>query len=351
MFRRSFLQIAFLCALGAAIGAPAFAQLLNGSTNPPQTQKPPADGDGLSVPPDAVDKIPRQTAIIVKGAEPSASDIATPLPEDGAVTKNVYQNRYFGITYTLPAAFAAPFTGPPPTDSGQYVLAQLAPADGPKSPVKGTVMITAQDMFFSPTPTHSALELVKFTREHLPDYYEVERAPAEVKIAGHNFVRFDYKSPVAGLHWYVVATQIRCHAIQFVFTSQDTKLLDSIIEDMNRMQLPDDASVTAGKGGGPVPVCMPGYASAAHIVHKVDPVITGNRFNQIPARIIIDKKGKVRHVHLLSAFADQSTAITDALMQWTFEPLVRDGKPVEVETGILFRARVAEAPKSISVND
>jgi hypothetical protein len=349
MFRRSLLQLAFLCVLVAAVGSPAFAQLLNGSTNPSKPQAPPTDGDGLNVPPDAVEKIPRQTAILVKGAEPSASDSSTPLPEDGAVTKNIYQNRYFGITYPFPPVWAEPFSGPPPSDSGQYVLAQLTPDT--KSPVKGTVLITAQDMFFTPTPTHNALELVKFSKEHLPDYYEVERAPTELKIAGHNFVRFDYKSPVAGLHWYVLATQIRCHAIQFVFTSQDTKLLESLIDDMNRIQLPDDANVTAGKGGGPTPVCMPGYVTAAHIVNKVDPVITDNRFNQIPVRIVIDKKGKVRHVHLLSAFPDQSAAITEALMQWTFEPLVRDGKPLEVETGILFRARTSEAPKSTSVND
>jgi hypothetical protein len=206
-------------------------------------------------------------------------------------------------------------------------------------------------MFFSLTPTHNALELVKFSQKHLPDYYEVERPPTELKIAGHNFVRFDYKSPVAGLHWYVLATQIRCHAIQFVFTSQDTKLLESMIEDMNRMQLPDDANVVAGKGGGPAPVCMPDYATAANIVNRVDPILVDNRFNQIPVRIIIDKKGKVRHVHLLSAFPDQSAAITEALMQWTFEPLVRDGKPLEVETGILFRARASAVSKSTSIND
>ena len=167
-------------------------------------------------------------------------------------------------------------------------------------------------------------------------------APAELKIAGHDFVRFDYKSPVAGLHWYVLATQIRCHAIQFVFTSQDTKLLDGMIEDMNRIQLPDDASA---------PDCVSNYATAANIVYKVDPVITDQRFNQIPVRIIIDKKGKVRHVHLLSAFSDQAAAITDALMQWTFAPRMRDGKAVEVETGIMFRSRASDTPRSVTTND
>jgi len=343
MFRRVFLQLAFLCTIVAALGTSAYSQLLSGPTSPaPKTQPPPSDGDGLNVPPDQVEKIPRQEAILVKGAEPSASDHSTPVPEDGAVAKNIYQNSYFGITYPLPSDWTEAYKGPPPTDSGSYVLAQLIPASSFKGPLKGTVLITAQDMFFSLTPTRSALDLIKFSRDHLPSFYEVERAPTEMKIAGHTFVRFDYKSAVAGLHWYVLATQIRCHAVQLVFTSQDTKLLESMIEDMNRMKLPDEGSA---------PDCVAGYATNANIVYKVDPVLTDHRFNQIPVRIIIDKKGKVRHVHLLSAYPDQAAAITDALMQWTFEPRMRDGKAVEIETGIVFRSRVSEAPKSTSTND
>ncbi|MGA7566788.1 MAG: energy transducer TonB, partial [Terriglobales bacterium] len=55
-----------------------------------------------------------------------------------------------------------------------------------------------------------------------------------------------------------------------------------------------------------------------------------------PVRIIIDKEGKVKHIHLISAFPDQAKAITDALEQWKFRPYAIDGKPAEVETGILF---------------
>jgi hypothetical protein len=72
------------------------------------------------------------------------------------------------------------------------------------------------------------------------------------------------------------------------------------------------------------------------VIQKVEPVLTDRRFNSIPVRIIISKEGKVKHIHFLSAFPEQSKAITDALMQWQFKPYLRDGKPVEVETGILF---------------
>lgn len=56
----------------------------------------------------------------------------------------------------------------------------------------------------------------------------------------------------------------------------------------------------------------------------------------MPVRIIIDRKGRVKHVHVLNAFHEQGRAITDALMQWTFKPFIHNGKPVEVETGVLF---------------
>jgi hypothetical protein len=69
---------------------------------------------------------------------------------------------------------------------------------------------------------------------------------------------------------------------------------------------------------------------------KVEPVFSQAKFNPVPVRIIIDKKGKVKHIHFLSAFPDQAKAISDALGQWKFKPYVREGVPVEVETGIMF---------------
>jgi Gram-negative bacterial TonB protein C-terminal len=58
--------------------------------------------------------------------------------------------------------------------------------------------------------------------------------------------------------------------------------------------------------------------------------------NRLQSRIVIDKYGKVKHVHVISAFPDQAKAITDALLQWEFRPYKRNDEPVEVETGIMF---------------
>src|SRR6202011_1979213 len=98
-------------------------------------------------------KLPENT-ILIKGAEPSASDSKTPLPEARKVANNVYENRYFGVSYRLPDDWSEPFSGPPPSDSGGYVLANFVPSKTFKSPNKGTILVTAQDLFFSRHPAH-----------------------------------------------------------------------------------------------------------------------------------------------------------------------------------------------------
>jgi hypothetical protein len=61
-----------------------------------------------------------------------------------------------------------------------------------------------------------------------------------------------------------------------------------------------------------------------------------HRFNPIPVRLIIDRYGRVKHIHIISAFPEQAKIITDALLQWEFKPYIKNGEPVEVETGVMF---------------
>jgi hypothetical protein len=274
--------------------------------------------------------------ILVKGAWSSASDSVTPVPEGGSVANHVFNDQYFGLTYPLPKDWIEKYKGPPPSDSGRYVLAQISPGDTFKGPAKGSILVTAEDMFFTQLPAANALELVNYTKDNLPADYKLELPPTQTKIAGHSFIFFAYWSPVAQLHWYVLATQMRCHVVEAVLTSRDTKLLESLILDMNKMTLPAEAGPTAGMGGGDVPVCVKDYASDENVIARVNPVFTERRYNPVPVRIIIDKEGKVKHIHFLNAFPDQAKAITDALQKWKFKPCLRDRQPVEVETGIMF---------------
>jgi hypothetical protein len=297
--------------------------------------EPPANGGDFSSASSPTVKVPKDT-IIVKGAWSSASDSTTPVPEGGGFSNGVFRDPYFGMNYNVPAGWTKSFDGPPPSDSGRYVLAQIRLGDPKQQSSRGSILITADDLFFTPMPAGNALEIVSYMKDHLQADYKPEEPPTPTKIAGRPFAFFAYWSPVAELHWYVAATEIRCHAVSVVFTSRDTKLLANWLLDLDKMTLPAEAGPAAGTGGGEFPVCVKDYARNENVLAKVDPVFPERRGNPVPVRVIIDKEGKVKHIHFLSAFPEQAKAITDALFQWRFKPHLQNGHPVEVETGIMF---------------
>ncbi|HKT51255.1 MAG TPA: hypothetical protein VJV96_13200 [Candidatus Angelobacter sp.] len=328
--------MAIFVILASATCIPAFAQ--NGSPEEPAAQA----GDFAVENPSAT-KVPKDT-ILVRGAVPSSTDPVTPVPEGGIISENTYNNKYFGLSYALPPGFFQKYSGPPPSDSGYYVLTQLEPRPEFEAAAAGSVLVSAQDLFFSLVPAEAPLALVEFRSKKLGPEFKIERQPITVKLGKRSFIRFDYMSPVAGLHWYTLTTQVRCHAVQFQFTSRDPELLESMVRQMEKLSLPDEAAAPSAA----TPVCIRNYATADNVLQKVDPVFTGHRFNRIPVRFVIDKYGKVKYIHVLSAFPDETKAITQALMRWEFRPYRVDGKPAEVETGIVFGNQPAERKPSAS---
>jgi len=175
----------------------------------------------------------------------------------------------------------------------------------------------------------------------------LERQPSEINIAGHTFYRMDYMSPAAELHWYTMTTEIRCHAIEFTLTSRDTSVLESLVKSIDQLAA---VPVEAGTAAPETPVCIKDYASGSNVVHKVMPVLTDRKFNPIPVRLTIDRYGRVKHIHVISAFPEQAKIITDALLQWEFKPYKKkNGELAEVETGIMFGTaagrRTANSPR------
>jgi len=299
-----------------------------------QTQPPAHNGGDFSDQAPPITKVPPNT-LIVKGAWTSSSDSVTPVPEGGMLSGDTYVNAYFGLDFTLPVNWTKTYDGPPPSDSGFYSLLQLTPTETARG-VTGNMLITAQDLFFTPSGVANTEQLIRFARDHLQSDYQVEREPTQIQLAGRSFIRFDYVAAAAGLHWRVLATQVRCHVVQFIFTSRDPKVLESLLEQAGRMKLPPEAGLTSGSGGGGFPQCVPDYVRDENILKRVEPVFTERRFNPVPVRIVIDREGKVKHIHLLSAFPAQSRSVMDALQQWRFKPYLRDGVPAEVETGVYF---------------
>jgi len=274
----------------------------------------------------AVTVLPKNV-ILVKGATPAVSDSSTPVPEEGTVSAGRYRNAYFGLSYPIPAGWKEQPAGPPPSDSGVYVLTQFALADADHQRLKAHVLITAQDLFFDPQEAADAKDVIAVIRHDLPSRYEIDSGPAEVTIAGRRFHRLSYSSPRTRLQWRIFSTDTRCHALTFTFTGVDKEALDAGERSLSAISLASAA-----------PACMNDYASGENVIEKTDPILSTHRFNTIPVRLFIDAKGNVKHVHLLSAFPEQSQAIIAALRTWRFKPYRVNGRAVPIETGIVFGA-------------
>jgi len=264
-----------------------------------------------------------KNVILVKGAIPGASDSTTPVPEKGTVSAGRYRNAYFGLSYPIPAGWREQPAGPPPSDSGVYVLAQFAVSDGER--LKAHVLITAEDLFFSAVGATGAKDVLASIRHDLPARYEFDHGPEDVTIAGRQFHRLAYTAPRTGLRWRIFSTDARCHALTFTFTGVDTEALDAGERSLSAISLASAA-----------PACVNDYASNDNIIEKTDPLLGTHRFNTIPVRVLIAANGRVKHIHLLSAFPEQSQAIIATLRNWRFKPYRVDGKAVPIETGIVF---------------
>ena len=287
-------------------------------------QTPPSNGGDFSQ--GSTDRIPDHV-ILVKGAWSSASDTVTPLPEGGRLdAANVRKSRILASSCPCPRDGYKSMRG----RRRQTVATTCWRSCGRRSPrraSRGALCSSRRRTCFSPPPRprtrcNSSTTRGITCRRIIGSRLRRGRS----RCAGRTFVRFDYVSPVAGLHWSILATEVRCHVVEFVVTSADTRLVEALTHGLSQMKLGDSDS----------PVCLANYATPANVLHREDPIFSEHKYNPIPVRVIIDREGKVKHIHFLSAFPAQSQALTTALMQWRFKPYLRDGQPVEVETGILF---------------
>src|SRR3954454_13078935 len=115
----------------------------------------------------AVTVVPKNV-ILVKGATPGASDSSTPVPEEGTASAGRYRNAYFGLSYPIPAGWKEQPAGPPPSDSGVYVLAQFAVSDADQQRLKAHLLVTAEDLFFSAVAATAAKDVLASIRHDLP---------------------------------------------------------------------------------------------------------------------------------------------------------------------------------------
>ena len=269
---------------------------------------------------------------VLHGAMPSSRDariVQSENPEDGKVTGGVFVSDYFNLSYRLSDELTEGLAGPPPSQSGYYVLGTWTP----KRDFAGTVLVVAQDMFFAPASSGDVKNVVAEFRQVMStvDGMTIDREPAPVSVGGHPGYRIDFSG--VGLFRSTFVIEIRCHVVTFNLTSRDTVSLASLARSLDKLE-----SVRKGEMSDPAPECLRDYASE-NVVRRVEPEDVGAKAVSIPVRMIVATDGSVKHVHVIRASAAQRRNIEEAVRQWKFKPYVKQGHPVEVETGVMFNLK------------
>jgi hypothetical protein len=262
-------------------------------------------------------------------AVPCGNAIVTPAnPEDGNLVEGRYTNEYFKLVYSLPSGWSKDRQGPAPSYSGYYVLMALKGGGGRD----GTMLIAAQDQFFATDPPISAAQMVEQFRRRLSeiDGMTIDHEAEETTISGARFTRLDYSG--VGLFRAMLVAESRCHFVSFNLTTNDPDVRASLAQSLNDLSMGDPADRPR-----PMPICVKDYATPERLLSRVNPTPAGPRYTSIPVRIIIGVDGRVRHIHVIRASAEQKESITAALSGWQFRPATIEGRAVEVETGVTFR--------------
>jgi Gram-negative bacterial TonB protein C-terminal len=262
-------------------------------------------------------------------AVPCGNAIVTPAnPEDGNLVEGRYTNEYFKLVYSLPSGWSEDRQGPAPSYSGYYVLMALKGGGGRD----GTMLIAAQDQFFATDPPISTAQMVEQFRRRLSeiDGMTIDHEAEETTISGARFTRLDYSG--VGLFRAMLVAESRCHFVSFNLTTNDPDVRASLAQSLNDLSMGDPADRPR-----PMPICVKDYATPERLLSRVNPTPAGPNYTSIPVRIIIGVDGRVRHIHVIRASAEQKESITAALSGWQFRPATIEGRAVEVETGVTFR--------------
>jgi hypothetical protein len=116
---------------------------------------------------------------VLYGALPSSRDakiVQSANPQDVKVIDGVFVSDYFNLSYRLPDGWTEGLAGPPPSQSGYYVLGTWAP----KRDFAGTILVVAQDVFFAPDPSDDVKNAVAEFRQVMSavDGMTIDREPA-----------------------------------------------------------------------------------------------------------------------------------------------------------------------------
>ena len=156
------------------------------------------------------------------------------LPDEGSITGNRYENRYFGFSYALPEGLEVDedFMQGEEDQSKQAFL--LLAAFGPVEGKDRLGVVISADRSAGPEIRTARDYLAKLSREHFQAAgFDVVKDAGEVTVAGHSFSRIDYRKEKT--YETVLATQWRGYVLLFNLvgpTGTDTDRLFASLESL-----------------------------------------------------------------------------------------------------------------------
>jgi hypothetical protein len=260
-----------------------------------------------------------------------APDAVLAVPEAVTVEDGAFRSTYFGLTYPLPQGWLAGPPGPPPSQSGDYVLGMFAP----HGELTGSITINAHDMFFS--TVGDARSMATDARGAISgiEGMTIDREPEEIRIGGRDFYRLDYSG--VGLYRTMLVTEIRCHLVTFNFTAPAPEMLDRLVHGFDHVSFkaPSDP-------GWLVPVCIKDFLSEDIVLREALPWPVGTIGTSIPVRIVFNADGQVVSIRVIRGTGEQKRNIENALQQWHLKADMVKSRGGAVETGFLVQAKPAE---------
>jgi TonB family protein len=263
------------------------------------------------------------------------------IPDKGSVTGNVYTNKTLGLIWEFPANWQVQ-DSPVTSDANGQVLLQLLPG-GAQSGESVTLTCFDPNTHDENTPPDvDPKAWVSATTRHYGSYDLVLGDGFPVR-------RYDFESVQEPERYLTSLSGSRKdYDMEFMIRTNSASNLEEIVQRLRRMIKiqpdwpPDSPPIGAyiqqiGQMPGRVRV-SPGVV-AAMVRHRVAPEYPSEAKSkriQGAVRLLayINTDGKVKDLYVQDGPAVFYAPATKALSQWTFQPYLLNGKPIEVETVI-----------------
>jgi TonB family protein len=267
--------------------------------------------------------------------------------ENGVIANGVYSNECLGFSLPIPRGWetndiAAPGGKARRRSDNSLVLLYLRQETAP-----GGIILNAFD---SANRDGGAQDFVSSTvraQVTIPgEHRDVVKETVAVDYGGRHFYRSDFKGNARdGTPLYVayIYTEFRAHFIGATLASASSDGLNNAADALREISFREDQinpSCIMSSDNATWPLHIEEGVSKGLLVKRVPPdypaIARQARIQgQVVLRAIIDTKGNIKDLKLVSGHPMLAPAAINAVKEWKYKPYMFQGQPIEVETEIV----------------